>query len=249
VLVQVGLERVELAGARPLPAAVGEFLPGGGAVVTLDGVQAPAQVAGDLPEAAPLGPQPVDQRVVLPDALGVLPGRLRQPGIRRLLRRGLVLRRRRAWLCQAGPVGRDAPLGGLGEVLPQVEPVGDLDRLRCPGAGAVGVGAGAVTADDLDAGMSRQPVRERLGGAALQQVERRAGLAVDQERAVALAAPEREVVDSEHPRLGRFRVRRGHDQAQQDLPARRDAQGAGEPGGRPAGQRDRDVPQHAGQEG
>jgi hypothetical protein len=145
-------------------------------------------------------------------------------------------------------VGRDAPLDGLGEVLPQVEPVGDLDRLRHPGPGAVGVGTGAVTADDLDAGMSRQPVRERLGGAAFQQVERRAGLAVDQERAVALAAPEREVVDSEHPRLGRFRVRRGHDQAQQDLPARRDAQGAGEPGGRAAGQRDRDVPQHAGQE-
>ena len=28
------------------------------------------------------------------------------------------------WLCQAG-----APLGGLGEVLPQVEQVGDLDRV------------------------------------------------------------------------------------------------------------------------
>jgi hypothetical protein len=83
VLVQVGLERVELARARSLPAAVGEFLPGGGAVVTLDGVQAPAQVAGDLPQAAPLGPQPVDQRVVPLDAIGVLPGRLRLPGLRR----------------------------------------------------------------------------------------------------------------------------------------------------------------------
>jgi hypothetical protein len=53
VLVQVGLERVELARARPLPAAVGEFLPGGGTVVTLDGVQASAQVAGDLPARSP----------------------------------------------------------------------------------------------------------------------------------------------------------------------------------------------------
>jgi len=41
--------------------------------------------------------------------------------------------------------------------------------------------------------MGREPVREGLGVAAFQQVERRAGLAVDQERAVALAAPEREV--------------------------------------------------------
>jgi hypothetical protein len=34
-------------------------------------------------------------------------------------------------------VGGDALLDGLGEVLPQVEPVGDLDRVRCAGAGAV----------------------------------------------------------------------------------------------------------------
>jgi hypothetical protein len=60
VLVEVGLERAELAGARCRPPAVGEFLPGGGAVVALDGVQSPAQVPGDLPQAASLGPQGVD---------------------------------------------------------------------------------------------------------------------------------------------------------------------------------------------
>ena len=74
VLVQVGLERVELAGPRSLPAAVGEFLPGGGAVEPLDGVQAPAQVAGDLAQAPPFGAQLVDQGVVPPGAFGVLPG-------------------------------------------------------------------------------------------------------------------------------------------------------------------------------
>jgi hypothetical protein len=60
VLVEVGLERVELARAGSLPAAVGELLPGGGAVEPLDGVQAPAQVAGDLAEPASLGAQLVD---------------------------------------------------------------------------------------------------------------------------------------------------------------------------------------------
>ena len=54
-LAEVGLERVQLAGARLLPAPVSQFLPGGGACVALDGVQAPAQVAGDLPEPAPVG--------------------------------------------------------------------------------------------------------------------------------------------------------------------------------------------------
>jgi hypothetical protein len=57
----------------------------------------------------------------------------------------------------------------------------------------------AVTADDHDAGVRRHSARERLGGAAFQQVERGAGLAVDQQRAAVLAAPEREVID---PRRG-----------------------------------------------
>jgi hypothetical protein len=69
VLVQVGLVGVEFAGARSLPAAVGEFLPGHSAVEPLDGVQAPAQVAGDLPQAPPFGAQPVDQGMVPAGAL------------------------------------------------------------------------------------------------------------------------------------------------------------------------------------
>ena len=103
----------------------------------------------------------------------------------------------------------------------------DLHRVRCPGAGPVGVGAGAVPADDLDAGMGGQPVRERLGVAAFQQVQRRAGLAVDDDRAVVLAAPDGEVVHPEDPRGGRRRVRGGHDEPEQHLPARRHSHGQG----------------------
>ena len=94
---------------------------------------------GDLPQAAPLGAQPVDQGVVALRALGELPGRLGEPGLRRLCPGiGLLpfggLGRRSG---QAAAVGGDAFLHGLGEVLPQVEPVGDLDRVRRPGARAV----------------------------------------------------------------------------------------------------------------
>jgi len=80
VLVEVGLERVEFARARSLPASVGEFLPGRGAVESLDGVQAPAEVAGDLAQASPFGAQPVDQLVMPAGALGVLPRRIGLPG-------------------------------------------------------------------------------------------------------------------------------------------------------------------------
>jgi hypothetical protein len=76
MLVEVGLERVELAGARSLPPPVDEFLPGRGALVALDGVLSPAQVPGDLSDAASLGPQLANQGVVPLRALGELPGGL-----------------------------------------------------------------------------------------------------------------------------------------------------------------------------
>jgi hypothetical protein len=205
VLVEVGLERVELAGARTLPAAVDEFLPGRGAVESLDGVQAPAQVAGDLAEPAPFGAQPVDQGVVPLGALGVLPVGARLFWFRQ--RRALFSQGGQGrGIGQAGAVGGGALLDGLGEVLPQVEPVGDLDRLRRPGPGSVRVRSRPVSADDLDPGVSGEPVREGLGVAAHEEVERGAGLDVDEQRAVVLAAPGREVVDLSGVRTNFCRV-------------------------------------------
>jgi hypothetical protein len=46
-------------------------------------------------------------------------------------------RGRRPHRVRGRAVRGDAPFDGLDGVLPQVEPVGDLDRLRCPGAGPV----------------------------------------------------------------------------------------------------------------
>ena len=213
-------------------------------------MKAPAQVPGDLAEPPPVGQQAVHDCVVAPGAVGVL-ARWLWP------RAGSRFRRQHRLLSggghgtgfrEAGAVRGDAPPDRLGQVLPQVEPVGDLHRVRCAGAGPVGVGAGAVPADDLDAGMGGQPVRQRLGVAASQQVQRRTGLAVDDDRAVVVAAPDGEVVHPEHPRDGRRRVRGGHHQPQQHLPAGRLGQGGSQPGPGPPGQRDRDVPQHAGQQ-
>ena len=55
----------------------------------------------------------------------------------------------------------------------------DFNRRAFMGAVAA-VGAGAVLADHLHAGMGGQSVRERLGVAAVQKVQRSTGLAVDQ---------------------------------------------------------------------
>jgi hypothetical protein len=74
-----------------------------------------------------------------------------------------------------------------------------------------------------------QPVGQGPGVAPFDEVERGAGLDVDQQRAVVLAAPDREVVDPEHPRGRRGGIRGGHDQPEQDLPGRGDAQAGGQP--------------------
>ncbi|MGF6884702.1 hypothetical protein ABIA39_007117 [Nocardia sp. GAS34] len=56
-----------------------------------------------------------------------------------------------------------------GEVVQQMPPIGDLDRGGCAAAGAVGVGAAAVTANDPNLRMLAQPVCDRVGGAVFEQ--------------------------------------------------------------------------------
>ncbi|GAA4579376.1 hypothetical protein GCM10023176_56930 [Micromonospora coerulea] len=54
-------------------------------------------------------------------------------------------------------VAGDGLLDVFGEVVPQMPPVGHLDSLGRTGAGALGVGVGAISADDLHGRMLCQP--------------------------------------------------------------------------------------------
>ncbi|GAA2424610.1 hypothetical protein GCM10010421_08970 [Streptomyces glaucus] len=73
---------------------------------------------------------------------------------------------------QATMVLGDASFGGLAQVVPELPPVRDLDRLRRSGSGAPGEEERAVPADDLDPGppgepggpAGRAPVREQVTG-------------------------------------------------------------------------------------
>lgn len=163
---QVGLERVEFAGLLAL-SALDHVLPAGGAGVPLDGMPSPAQMPGDLPEPQSLGEQVVDERVMHPGTFGELSGRLVVLGGRRV--RGLPLRFgpkcRDGKVTEAGAMGGDRLLDRVGEVLPQVEAVGDLQSLWCGGVSRVGVGPGAVAADDLDLRVPGQPFHTASGRA------------------------------------------------------------------------------------
>ena len=92
----------------------------------------------------------------------------------------------------------DLLLHGLGQKVRQVPAVPGLHRGGQCTADRLGVGAGAVAAYDLDAGMLTQPGFGHIGGAAGQYVDALAGLGVDEHGGVTAVAARREVVDPEH---------------------------------------------------
>ncbi|BAQ50253.1 hypothetical protein Maq22A_2p42625 (plasmid) [Methylobacterium aquaticum] len=76
----------------------------------------------------------------------------------------------------------------------------NLDRPGGAATQTIGLGTGAVTSHDLDAGMPLQPVGHGRGLAVGQQVDDLATFQIAQDRAVALTAPPGPIVDAEHPR-------------------------------------------------
>jgi hypothetical protein len=111
-----------------------------------------------------------------------------------------------------------------------VPPVADLDCGGQRAADGFGVGAGAVAAHDLDAGMLAQPSFGDVGGAAGQHVDALAGRGVDEHGGVAAAAAQREVVDPEHLGHRRRGQRNRQQHAQRGVPGHRSAQRRQHPG-------------------
>ena len=70
-------------------------------------------------------------------------------------------------------------------VAQQMPPVGDLNGLRRPLAGSIGVGAGTIADDDLDRRMVLEPRGQGLGRAVGQQVDPAPALEITEDRAVA----------------------------------------------------------------
>jgi hypothetical protein len=147
-------------------------------------------------------------------------------------------------LLEAGPVAGDGPGGVLGEVVPQVPAVSDLDRVGGAVAGAFGVGAGPVPADHPRARVRGEPVFQRASLAAGQDVDGPAGAGVDQDGAVDVPFAQREVIDAQCLRRGtEFGVWQVDDQPQQRAAVHRDTQRPGQPRPGPSRQLQRDLGQ------
>ena len=91
---------------------------------------------------------------------------------------------------------------GSGQAVPQVPAVTGLDRAGQRAADRLAIGAGPVAAYDLHAGMPAQPRLQYVSLPAGQDIDPLAGLGVDQDGRVDLAAAQREIIDAEHPRHG-----------------------------------------------
>jgi hypothetical protein len=122
--------------------------------------------------------------------------------------------------------------------------IGHLHGFRRTVACAGGVRAGPVPADDLGARMITQPGGERLGLPVGQQVNRAAGVHVDQHGPVNVPAAQREIIHPQDRHLPGPGVGQGTDQPQHAAAAGHRAQHTGQPRPGTAGQRQRDRRQH-----
>jgi hypothetical protein len=87
---------------------------------------------------------------------------------------------------------------GVAHVCEQVPAIGDLGSLGRTLPGAVGVDAGAVTGDHLDAWVTLKPAGQGRGRAVWQEVDDTVLLQVAEDGAVALPAPPCPIIHAQH---------------------------------------------------
>jgi len=140
---------------------------------------------------------------------------------------------------------RDALLNGLAEVLKDMKPVRDLQRVRGAERGALGVSARTIPADHFYSWMCLQPGRQRCGFASGQDIDGVVPFAVRDHGGVRVAAAGGEVVDPKDPRHVEPRVRQGHHPAQERHPPGIEAQLGRQPRAGPSCQCEPDMLQDA----
>jgi hypothetical protein len=86
---------------------------------------------------------------------------------------------------------------GIDQIVQEVPAICDLDGGGHSLADTIGVGAGTITSDDLDARMGFHPCGNSVALAVGQQVDGTVALEIDQNGAVALAAAPSPVVDAD----------------------------------------------------
>jgi len=121
-------------------------------------------------------------------------------------------------------VGVQHLVEGFGEGLPQVNAIGDLDRVGGALTGPVGVRSGPIPGDHADAGMGRSPEGEGLGLTIGPEGERSPPFEIAPHGALGLAFPRGPIINAEHLGCGKGRKRQTTQQAQEGVTTDGEAQ-------------------------
>src|SRR5712691_8192648 len=94
------------------------------------------------------------------------------------------------------------------QVLDEVVPICDLRRMRQRSLYRIRVGTGTIPADHVNFLVFLQPGQDRFSGAVWQEIERLAGLKIDQDGSIPVPTPDGEIIKPQHPHwhLRRSRV-------------------------------------------
>jgi hypothetical protein len=90
-------------------------------------------------------------------------------------------------------------LQGFAEIVEEMPPIRDLERIGDPLPSRLGIRASTITRDDLDAFMMLQPIRDGGGLAVGQQVDDGVALEVDQDGSLVLATLPSPIINPYHP--------------------------------------------------
>lgn len=135
------------------------------------------------------------------------------------------------------------------QVRPQVPPVSHLDGVRSATTSSISVGTRPVSADCFDTGVGLEPRCEGVGVPAGEDVDGPVDRHVDDHGSVDSAAPDGEIVDPDHRRRCRLRIRQPRDHPSQGVSAGWHAERHGQPGSGAADQGQADLGQPVGQPG
>jgi hypothetical protein len=141
------------------------------------------------------------------------------------------------------PMAEEEPLQGVAQVLHQVEPIDDLHRVGGAKPNPFGVQSTPIPADDLDAGIRLQPLRNGQGRALGEQIKHLMALEITDDRPKAPASPPGPLVEPDHA-WGRNRGKGGTmDETHHRPVTSGDAQRMREPGAGTAAHRQAHVPE------
>src|SRR5437867_7288869 len=99
---------------------------------------------------------------------------------------------------QCSSMSMEDTFKGLTAVAREMKSVGNLHRVRCSPAGAIGVLAGAIATDEFWGFALAEPVTQTIGRTIRQEVHHSAGVNVHQYRAEPVTTVQREIIDAQY---------------------------------------------------